>query len=84
MQEAEYLDSLVSEYSSLLGRDPLKNPPRKYSDDAVTRKLVRSADWTTGGAEELVRLVNDYGSFMLRNALALSIVLGREDGERGF
>ncbi len=84
MQETEYIDSLISEYSSLLGRDPLKNSPRNYSDDAIARKLVKSSDWTTGGAEELVRLVNDYGSFMLRNALALSIVLGREDGDRFF
>ena len=68
MEEGNYVESLISEYSALLNRDPLKNPPRQYPDDRIARKLTKSADWTFGGAEELVRLVNDYDSFMLRNA----------------
>lgn len=84
MQEGETIDSLISEYSTILGRDLLKSPPLTYSETSVVQKLENSADWTYGGAEELVRLVNDYGSFMLRNALALAVVLGREDGERNF
>jgi hypothetical protein len=31
-----------------------------------------------------VRLADDYGAFMLRNALAIAIVLGKEDGTQGF
>jgi hypothetical protein len=30
------------------------------------------------------RLAEDYGAFMLRNALAIAVVLGKEDGSAGF
>jgi len=41
-------------------------------------------DWTSSGASELLALVENYGAFMLRNALALAVVLGKEDGSKGF
>ena len=42
------------------------------------------AEWTAEAAEHLLRLATAYGSFMLRNALAISLVLDIEDGELGF
>ena len=35
-------------------------------------------------ARAIVSLANDYGAFMLRNALALAVVLDKEDGDLGF
>jgi len=49
----------------------------------LNERLVQEADWTYGGAETLVYLAKRYGSFMLRNALALSLALGIEDGDAG-
>ena len=48
------------------------------------RELVRSAEWTDVAATHLVSLVRDYGSFMLRNALALAVAAEIEDGEMDF
>ena len=84
MQEGNHVESLISEYVALLGRDSLNSSPPNCSDARIARKLAKSADWTESGADELVRMVNDYGSFMLRNALAIAVVLGREDGEKKF
>lgn len=72
MQTAENISFLVQEYQSIVedsSRESLKN------------RLVEEADWTDQGAEELIYLAKRYGSFVLRNALALSIALEIEDGE---
>jgi hypothetical protein len=54
--------------------------------DAVTleQRLTSSADWTPQAAGHLLQLAKNYGSFMLRNALAISLALGIEDGSLGF
>jgi hypothetical protein len=31
-----------------------------------------------------LKLADKYGAFMLRNALAIAVVLGKEDGSKGF
>ena len=41
---------------------------------------ARRAEEDAKAAEELVRLAQQYGSFMLRNALALAVALHIEDG----
>jgi hypothetical protein len=46
--------------------------------------LSRAHDWTEEGARAIVTLANEYGAFMLRNALALALALGKEDGDLGF
>ncbi len=76
---------LVEEYRTLF-RGMLKDGTGYSSDytDKIRELLVGEGDWTPGAAEHLVAMVNNYGSFMLRNALALSLVLGIEDGELGF
>jgi hypothetical protein len=81
MSEGKYVESLISEYSVLI-KKPYRNIANKKSESSIARTLVKSADWTEDGADKLLMLVNDYGAFMLRNALALAVVLGQEDGER--
>lgn len=76
MQTSEDLSLLIREYSSTVSRS--------QDDEIIKRTLIRDADWTERGAEELVYIAKRYGSFMLRNALALSVALGIEDGEAGF
>lgn len=70
---------LRSEYETLVaeaGRNP--------SDARLVAALVKDADWTRQGADEVVRLARQYGTSILRNALALADALGVEDGSRGF
>jgi hypothetical protein len=45
--------------------------------------LHSDGDWTITGAEALVGLAQQYGSFILKNALALAIAADIEDGELG-
>ena len=83
MNEIELLESTISEYKKLsdsvkLIRNGELNPGRLVSI------LSENHDWTEKGAQAIVCLANEYGSFMLRNALALAIVLGKEDGRLGF
>jgi len=65
----------------------LQMPGRKMSRpedaDHIARELCRSHDWTDSAARAVVSLANNYGSFILRNALALAIVLKKEDGDLG-
>jgi len=70
--------SLVKEYRSLLGCARIEAP------DSITELLVQGSDWTPLAAEHLFQLAENYGSFMLRNALAISIALEIEDGALGF
>jgi hypothetical protein len=78
MDTAERIAGLVEEY------DTLFQEVRARSADSLERKLVRDAEWTPEAAEHLLRLARDYGSFMLQNALAISLALDIEDGELGF
>lgn len=83
MQEDQLLRSAISEYESLLVSmtDRTTQPVRS---ERVIRELQRVHDWTDEGARAVVSLANDYGAFILRNALALAVALGKEDGELGF
>jgi len=78
MSTAENVAGLVEEYRALFDgvvrnrRGPLKNI------------LVHEAEWTPEAASHLLLLARAYGSFMLRNALAISLVLDIEDGALGF
>jgi hypothetical protein len=84
MSEGEYVESLISEYQTLLGEKLLKNSQGQYDDSGMLKELSVSADWTVAGAHELLKLANNYGAFMLRNALAIAVVLGKEDGSERF
>ena len=56
----------------------------KLDTDRIVSNLSKRHDWTHHGAHAIVCLANEYGAFMLRNALALAIVLEKEDGNLGF
>ena len=47
----------------------------------VQNRLHRDAGWTNKGAEQVASLARNYGSFVLRNALALAVTLDIHDGE---
>ena len=74
MTEGEYVNSLISEYETHL----------EYDESEILKELSVSADWNVSAAHEILRLAQVYGAFMLRNALAIAVVLGKEDGSAGF
>lgn len=80
--EGTLLESRIHEYENILG----ESPSSCYSDDlsGIAQTLCKQSDWTDKGAKTILRLAQNYGTFMLRNALAVAIVLGREDGKKGF
>ncbi|MCK4824765.1 hypothetical protein KA005_53930 [bacterium] len=83
MNEIELIESTVSEYRKLSESKKMK-PCGELDTDRIVSILSNNHDWTHQGAHAIVCLANEYGAFMLRNALALAIVLGREDGNLGF
>jgi hypothetical protein len=77
MYTPDNVSGLVREYQSVV------NELSANDLGSLEKHLVNDAEWTDRGAKELIYLANHYGSFVLRNALALSIVLGIEDGNSG-
>lgn len=74
---------LVWEYQTLV--EESTTAPRGEIDWARLQvELVRTAEWTDAAASHLIDLARNYGSFMLRNALALAVAAEIEDGELGF
>jgi hypothetical protein len=84
MSEGQYVDTLIDDYETLLTQTLLKNSRGEYNESEILKELVVSADWSLSAAREILRLVENYGAFMLRNALAIAVVLGKEDGSEGF
>jgi hypothetical protein len=78
MNIAEDVSGLVEEYRVLLGDIDAD------SLDRLERILIREGEWGAEAAAELLQLAKAYGSFMLRNTLAISLALEIEDGELGF
>ena len=72
------VSNLVEEYRSLF--DVVESDAR----DSLEEVLMYEAEWTAEAAEHLLQLATEYGSFTLRNALAISLALEIEDGELGF
>ncbi len=83
MTEIELLESTVIEYRSLLASAKVGRR-KKVDGSRLVQHLSREHDWTEEGADAIVTLANEYGAFMLRNALALAIALGKEDGDLNF
>jgi hypothetical protein len=81
MSEAELLECAVSEYKSVIELSRLEE---KLERGALLANLSNSHDWTDNGARAIISLANQYGVFMLRNALALAIAINKEDGDLGF
>ena len=81
--ESTLLDSAVSEYNCIV--TILSHQAGGQIDtDNLLQKFSLNHDWTEHGARAIITLANDYGAFMLRNALALAIALNKEDGDLGF
>jgi hypothetical protein len=76
MNITDNVSPLVEEYSVIL-----KNTDSLSSLEGA---LIREGDWNPQAAMHLLKLAKLYGSFMLRNALAISLVLEIEDGELGY
>lgn len=74
---------LATEYETLVAES------RCVGEDSINwntleKKLSTSSDWTDEAAIQLIHLARGYGAFMLRNALALAVAAGVEDGELGY
>ena len=65
-------------------REVLNGDASVPDDEEIARRLKENCEWTDNSAQELHRLAKYYGAFMLRNALALAMVLDIEDGDGGF
>jgi hypothetical protein len=52
-------------------KKPSKDMDCQRGECAISKTLVKEVDWTEKGADTLLMLVNDYGAFMLRNAIML-------------
>jgi hypothetical protein len=78
MNKQENVKTLVEEYRILV-----ENSNNK-SYESLMNALVQNGDWSQQAAIHLLQLARGYGSFMLRNALALSLAMNMEDGELGF
>jgi len=70
---------IQSEYQSYVAEVTDKNNDIDW--DKLIELLCISGDWTRQGAEILVTIVQDYGSFILKNALALALATNIEDGK---
>lgn len=79
------IKGLTEEYSALLRQlatDTSATSTNTIED--MKKQLVSKGEWSHQASEHLLDLAVNYGSFMLRNALALSLALEIEDGELGF
>jgi hypothetical protein len=82
MTEIELLGSAVHEYRSLLVSSEVDGAGT-VDMNRLVQHLSQEHDWTDEAAQVIISLANEYGVFMLRNALALALALGKEDGDLG-
>jgi len=74
----------IQEYAAVFSMAKKKSTEDKLIDWArVEVKLQNEMEWTPEGAAHIAALARDYGAFVLRNAMALAISLGIEDGDSG-
>ena len=80
------VSDLVAEYSGYIDESDICTRDTEVCVDLVkiSERLVTDGDWGRKAADHLVMLSNNYGVFMLRNALALAIATRCEDGKLGF
>lgn len=76
--------SLLDEYKSHVNSFRSEGGEKEGLDWTTVAELLRTeAGWTSSGAEHVAVLARQYGTFVLRNALALALALEIEDGELG-
>jgi hypothetical protein len=74
----------IQEYAAVFPTAKIKYSEERLIDWArVESKLKNEMEWTPEGAAHVAALARDYGAFVLRNAMALAISLGIEDGDSG-
>ena len=83
METSTDVRMLVKEYQDIVNYASKSSDGTEELED-IEKLLVSDAEWSPNAAAHLFDLANSYGSFMLRNALALSLALGINDGEIGF
>lgn len=69
------------EYQSFVAKATDENNTIDWNK--IVSLLCANGDWTKEGAETLVAIVGNYGSFILRNALALAVATNTHDGQIG-
>ncbi len=79
--DAISIGGLVEEYRTLCY--PYTEGSGNVPWNRIESRLVQEGEWTPAGAVHLANLARRYGSFVLRNALALALALDVEDGEVG-
>ena len=75
------IPALYDEYESYVAHATNKN--QEIDLNKLINVLHSEGDWTITGAEALVGLAQQYGSFILKHALALAIAADIEDGKLG-
>ena len=83
IDQAALLQSAISEYDCAVSSASKQATPSGQRDQLITI-LSKEHEWTSEGARAVVSLANNYVTFVLRNALALAVVLDKEDGDFGF
>ena len=75
------LEILLDEYRTLV--QEAQGTDGEIEWEELRGALVVTGEWTAIGAQHLVDLVRGQGGFLLRNAAALAVAAGVEDGELG-
>ena len=75
------IDVLLPEYETFVHEAKNgKSDMGEVAWDRLESLLSEHGSWTVQAAAQIVWLVRRYGAFVLRNALALAIATGIEDG----
>ncbi len=72
---------VLSEYKAYTAKATGKN--HKINWNKLANLLCTDGEWTRQSAEILVEIVQNYGSFILKNAFALALATNIEDGKLG-
>lgn len=70
-------EALLDEYAQIT------SGVNSTNDDEVVSRMIRDGEWTEDGARIVLELTRQYGTSILRNALALACALDIEDGNAG-
>ncbi len=75
------LECLLDEYRTLVQES--QGTDGEIEWERLQGALVVTGEWTADGANRLIDVVRNHGGFFLRNAAALAVAAGVEDGELG-
>ena len=82
---SDAMNLTIQEYAAVFPTTKKKCAEEHLIDwTRVEAKLHNEMEWTQEGAVHVAALARDYGAFVLRNALALALSLGIEEGELGY